>query len=284
MDIVMPGDIDGIEASKRIKEKLDIPIIFLTAYSDNEYIDRAKVTRPFGYILKPFQEREIKAAIEVALYNKFIETTRQKSDKIYQDVFLMANDPIVIVDSKMEIVIEVNSKARELLGLAEEINEHMSVWGLFPKDKIKKYKNIFADTKKKQTTMYEQLLIRDCVGNTIPVEASISTTEFAGKPVFMIMLRDISKRNLADWEKKLINELTEALKKIKVINEVITVCASCKKVKNEDSKWIQIEVYLRNRFETESSHSICPECARELYPNHHSHKKIERNQTRDENP
>jgi YesN/AraC family two-component response regulator len=65
MDIVMPGSLDGIEASKIIKTELDIPTIFVTAYTDDKFVERAKSVEPFGYIVKPFQEREIKAAIEI---------------------------------------------------------------------------------------------------------------------------------------------------------------------------------------------------------------------------
>jgi len=57
MDIDLAGDIDGIEAAEKIREFRDIPIIFLTAYSDDEYLQRAKITVPFGYILKPIDRK-----------------------------------------------------------------------------------------------------------------------------------------------------------------------------------------------------------------------------------
>lgn len=67
MDIKLKGALDGIEAAKLIRETFDVPIIYLTAYADNHTLDRARYTEPYGYILKPFQERELKAAIEMAL-------------------------------------------------------------------------------------------------------------------------------------------------------------------------------------------------------------------------
>lgn len=80
MDIVMPGRIDGIDASETIKTKFDIPVIFLTAYADEEYIKRAKSVEPFGYILKPFQQNEIRAAIELALHKKKVEQRLKESE------------------------------------------------------------------------------------------------------------------------------------------------------------------------------------------------------------
>ena len=73
MDIVMPGTMNGIEAAKTITGELDIPVVFVTSYADDEIIQKAKQARPYGYIVKPFNELEIKAAIEVALFRKSAE-------------------------------------------------------------------------------------------------------------------------------------------------------------------------------------------------------------------
>ena len=73
MDIVMPGKMNGIEAAKIITKELNIPVVFVTAYADDAIIEKAKSARPYGYIVKPFNELEIKAAIEVALFRKASE-------------------------------------------------------------------------------------------------------------------------------------------------------------------------------------------------------------------
>jgi CheY-like chemotaxis protein/DNA-binding PadR family transcriptional regulator len=73
MDIVMPGKMNGIEAGTIITKELDIPVVFVTAYADDAIIEKAKSARPYGYIVKPFNELEIKAAIEVALFRKAAE-------------------------------------------------------------------------------------------------------------------------------------------------------------------------------------------------------------------
>ncbi|HVP94604.1 MAG TPA: response regulator [Methanoregulaceae archaeon] len=83
MDIVMPGKINGIEAAKIITEELDIPVVFVTSYADDTIIEKAKHVRPYGYIVKPFDELGLKAAIEVALFRKAIEkeeANRNKTD------------------------------------------------------------------------------------------------------------------------------------------------------------------------------------------------------------
>jgi len=78
MDIVMPGKMDGIEAATIITRELDIPVVFVTSFADDTIIAKAKNVRPYGYIVKPFNELEIKAAIEVALFRKATEQEDQK--------------------------------------------------------------------------------------------------------------------------------------------------------------------------------------------------------------
>jgi two-component system, response regulator PdtaR len=79
MDIVMPGKLNGIEAAKVITGELNIPVVFVTSYADDTIIEKAKQVGPYGYIVKPFNELEIKAAIEVALFRKTAEQELRKA-------------------------------------------------------------------------------------------------------------------------------------------------------------------------------------------------------------
>ena len=73
MDIVLKGKMDGIDAAGQIRERFNIPVVYLTAFSDEKTLQRARVTGPHGYILKPFDDRELRSNIEMALY-KGVET------------------------------------------------------------------------------------------------------------------------------------------------------------------------------------------------------------------
>ncbi|MDD1689631.1 MAG: response regulator [Methanoregula sp.] len=79
MDIVMPGKLNGIEAAKIITGELGIPVVFVTSYADDAIIEKAKQAGPYGYIVKPFNGMEIKAAIEVALFRKTAEQELRKT-------------------------------------------------------------------------------------------------------------------------------------------------------------------------------------------------------------
>ena len=68
MDIVLKGGMDGIEAADLIRTRFKIPVVYLTAYADDETVQRAKITEPYGYVLKPLEERDLHVTLEIALY------------------------------------------------------------------------------------------------------------------------------------------------------------------------------------------------------------------------
>ncbi|SDU06754.1 response regulator [Desulfobacula phenolica] len=78
MDIMLKGNMDGIETAAKIQKKFNISVIFLSAYSDDGILQRAKETLPFGYLIKPFRDRELKAAIEMAIYKQKMEKEREQ--------------------------------------------------------------------------------------------------------------------------------------------------------------------------------------------------------------
>ncbi|MEG4028879.1 MULTISPECIES: ATP-binding protein [unclassified Microcoleus] len=81
MDIVLKGDMDGVTAAEKIKTNKNVPTVFLTAYADDKTLQRAKLTDPLGYIIKPFQQNDLRVAIEIALHRHEIETKMRESLK-----------------------------------------------------------------------------------------------------------------------------------------------------------------------------------------------------------
>jgi PAS domain S-box-containing protein len=116
MDIMIPGKLDGIEAAKIIKADLDIPVVFLTAFSEDKIIKRAREAEPYGYILKPFQDREIKAGVEIALYKKEMEKSLRESDKRFKEFLENLGDVAYEIDIYGNITY-TNKAAEKLTGL-----------------------------------------------------------------------------------------------------------------------------------------------------------------------
>ena len=86
MDIMLAGEMDGIEAAEKIRSQYDIPIVYLTAYADRRIISRAKITEPYGYLVKPLSERELRSTIEMALYKADMERRLKESEKKFREL------------------------------------------------------------------------------------------------------------------------------------------------------------------------------------------------------
>jgi len=142
MDILLEGDMNGIEAAEKISATFDVPIIFITCLNDPAVLDRAIKTNPSGYLVKPYDNAELRSSIEIALV----------------------------------------------------------------------------------------------------------------------------KHRAAKEREKLIAQLENALLQVKRLSGLLPICASCKKIRDEQGDWEQIEDYIATHSEADFSHSICPQCARKLYP------------------
>ncbi|MBL8968229.1 MAG: response regulator [Spirochaetaceae bacterium] len=119
MDIKIRGSLDGVETASIVHERWATPVILLTAYADEETIARAKITQPFGYILKPFEERELRTAIEIALYRAAMERRLRESEERYRGLFDGGISGNFLADADGRIV-EANPSFRRLLGLAAD--------------------------------------------------------------------------------------------------------------------------------------------------------------------
>ena len=97
MDIVLAGEFDGVETAEKLREAMGVPVVFLTAYSDQETIERAKAIQPLAYILKPFDDRELSVAIELAVYKARMEARLKKSEELHRTLMNNTNEGILVI-------------------------------------------------------------------------------------------------------------------------------------------------------------------------------------------
>lgn len=116
MDIRLRGDIDGIEAATKIRSVIPIPIVYLTAYTDAKTLERASITQPLGYILKPFQLRELETTIQLALYKSKVQAELNQYIRQLDSIMKYATDGFVLIDSNANIL-RMNAKAESYLKL-----------------------------------------------------------------------------------------------------------------------------------------------------------------------
>lgn len=117
MDIMLNGKMDGVEAASLLRTNFNLPVIYITALTDKETIGRAKITEPFGYLTKPFEDREIFTVIEMALYKHRIESRLRASEQKYFSTVNSINDCVISIDRDYRITY-INPSALSYLQLA----------------------------------------------------------------------------------------------------------------------------------------------------------------------
>jgi len=118
MDIKLKGEIDGVTAAEQIRTHFDIPIIYLTAFADEHTLQRAKMTVPYGYLLKPFEERELYIAIEMALYKHSMESKAKADHDWLIDSLDTIGDAIIATNAQGQINF-INQTATLLTGWSQ---------------------------------------------------------------------------------------------------------------------------------------------------------------------
>jgi len=129
MDIVMPGGMDGIDATEIIGREMGIPVVFLTAYGDDRYIERAKKVNPEGYIIKPYQENEIKAVIELVLERRRSSAKRPSLEEMYTSAISLMPYAAFLLDESGK-PISWNPPAARMLGYESSAPVQDSLEGL----------------------------------------------------------------------------------------------------------------------------------------------------------
>lgn len=190
MDIKLKGDMDGIAAAERIREQFDLPVVFLTAFSDEGTLQRARVTEPFGYLLKPFEERELHAAIQTALYKHRMERRLKESEQWLSATLRSISEGLIAADAAGRIKF-MNPCASALTGWPQE-----QVLG-------KPLKEVF------RVRPPDLLLSRQ--GREIPIESSVESIHDADNVLIgrVLTFRDITQRKQAEEKIRQLNEELE---------------------------------------------------------------------------
>lgn len=119
MDIMLENDEDGIDTANKILAFTDIPIVYLTAHEDDELFQRAKITKPFGYLLKPFNDRDLNLVIETATYR---QEQKEELAQELEDARSIINSSFIMIISlnKENKIVEFNQAAQWVLGYTHE--------------------------------------------------------------------------------------------------------------------------------------------------------------------
>jgi PAS domain S-box-containing protein len=201
MDIRLKGDMDGVKTAEKIHNHFNIPVVYLTAYADNRTLERAKVTEPYGYIIKPVEDTELKSNMELALYKHAIENKLKENEEKFRIIFENANDVIVYVD-KHGRILDANKKLEEIFGYKPKEVKSLNFLktGFLRKQDVPRLARLFRGlVKNRNPTSLLELNIMTKNGDIVIVETNTTVIRKNGKVEgYLNIIRDITKRKKAE--------------------------------------------------------------------------------------
>ena len=207
MDIMLEGPMDGVEVAGRIREKNEIPVIFLTAYSDNETLQRAKITEPFGYLIKPYKERELHTNIEVSLYRHRMEQRVKEHERWLELLLKSISDGVITVGLDGSVT-SMSPVAEEMLGWSENTAKGNDLQEIMQLEETSKYPSVpdlidqALDGENVSCLIDEDPVLISRDGHRIMIDAAAApiyneSEEITGA---VLTIRNVSSRKKAEME------------------------------------------------------------------------------------
>jgi PAS domain S-box-containing protein len=202
MDIRLAGSMDGIKTAERIQALRNIPIVYLTAHSDMHTLRRAAATEPFGYILKPFEERDVTTQIEIALFKHQAERRLRESEERYRKLVETAMDSIITFDHG-GLIVSCNPATEHMFGYRTEEMIGRNISMLIPSWFSEEGDGSSGDAGSRILRLiglWRELNGRRRQGDAFPVEIAVSESFSNGEIRYTGILRDVSERKRTEAE------------------------------------------------------------------------------------
>ena len=218
MDIQLAGEMDGIETAGKIRAIADIPVVYLTAHTDDLRLKQAQLTEPYGYIVKPTHNRELHATIEMALYKHALDRKLKESEERFRTIIHSMQFGIVIIDAQTHTILDANKKALEIIGGTSDIVSGSVCHRFLCPAEL----GMCPVTDLKQTVDSSDRVLLTLQGKKIPIIKSVISTTLEGKEVLIESFVDIAERKqmeeiLRESEERFRSLFDSALDMIQII-------------------------------------------------------------------
>jgi len=272
MDIVLKGEMDGVETALQIQRKQEVPVIYLTAYADHETLERAKVTFPAGYMLKPYQANELRTTIELALHRSQHDRHIRERLQWIATTVRGIRDGIVTTDRGGQVTY-MNPAAEDVTGWSLEEAAGVSVAALLGIQA--------AEAGQPSEHPVQQAMTQVCVvtiddatllsrqGGRRTIRGSVAPVVDDGGAVLgtVLLFHEVSPsgqgllvsntRSEVRWNMDL---------RLGCLQGIINLCSWCKRVPDQSGKWYDLATFIAERSAIQFNGGLCPDCMDQCFP------------------
>lgn len=272
MDIVLKGKMDGVETAQRIKEHFDVPVIYLTAYADEHTFERAKVTCPLGYLLKPYQPKELRTTIELALHRVNQDRDLKGNLQWLATTVRCIGDAVITTDQQGQVTY-LNPAAESLTGWSlEEVkgNRLTTIMSFNAEAPVHPIVNpaIRAIADQRMINVETAVILakdgsrRSIQGSAAPVldqTGIVLGSVLVFHPLGMKPCPTHTGSNSSAMLDQVENQLTG-------LRGIVNLCAWCKRVPDVSGEWYDLETFVAERSSVHFNGGLCPECMEKCFP------------------
>jgi len=247
---------------------------YLAAFIDSLLLTLIVFPVLLHFVVKPLTSHIAKRRLDGKKKNDLIvklDESLAKEKEIHErfrSLFDMATDSIVLIDPQTKRIVDCNVTAYEKLGYSKEALLSLSIYDICIESRTDAIKDNFNAQLSGEKTSAETVFIKKS-GATFPVEVTSNMIEIGNTKIIQSFARDISvRRSMEEEKERIMIDLKTALSEIRTLRGILPLCSFCKKIRNDEGYWEQVDVYIDKHSMADISHGVCPDCLEKHYPDY----------------
>ncbi len=272
MDIVLKGQMDGVQTAQEITRRFDVPVIYLTAYADEATLERVKTTSPAGYMLKPYLPNELRTTIELALHRTQIDRHLKESLRWLATTVRCMGDAVLTTNRGGRLTY-MSPAAETLTGWSQQEAMGVGLTAILACEEDSPVQLVESPAMK---VMMEcriirldraMLVMKD--GARRPIEGNAApVVDEAGVVIGAVLVfHDArSPAQLEPSQDAIRSDLRHMDDQLSPAHGIINLCAWCKRVPDASGEWYDLDTFIAEHSDLQFNGGLCPECLKKCFP------------------
>ncbi len=272
MDIVLKGQMDGVETAKEITRRFAVPVIYLTAYADEATLERVKTTSPAGYMLKPYQPNELRTTIELALHRSQIDRHLKESLRWLATTVRCMGDAVVTTNRGGRLTY-MSPAAETLTGWRQQEAMGVGLTNLLTFEEDVPVHSVENPAMKAMMDCHiiqlDRMVLAAKDGMKRSIEGSAAPViDDAGVVIGAVLVFHDARTPARDepGQATIRSDLRSTDEQLSRAHGVINLCAWCKRVPAASGEWYDLETFIAEHSDLQFNGGLCPDCLKECFP------------------